>query len=462
MVTGEPIPVEKKPGDRVTGGTMNGHGTFIFRAEKVGKETLLARIVASVAEAQRSRAPIQSLADRVSAYFVPTVVLVSVITFLVWAFFGPEPRMGFAILNAVAVLIIACPCALGLATPMSVMVGAGRGALAGVLVKNAEMLELMEKVDTLVVDKTGTLTEGRPKVVTVKSVAGVFENDLLRLAGAVERGSEHPISRAIVQAAEERKITLPVAENFVAKPGSGVRAIVDGHDVLVGNERFISFAVSDPEIIRLAAEFRNLAQTIVFVVSDQKTIGLIGIADPIRESTVSALHELKGSGMQIVMVTGDSKMTAQIVSGQLGLDTFYAEVLPHYKATIVAELKKSGRKVAMAGDGINDAPALAVADVGIAMGTGADVAIESAGITLLHGDLRGICRVRKLSCATMRNIRQNLFFAFVYNFLGVPLAAGLFYPFFGWLLSPMIASVAMSFSSVSVIGNSLRLRRLVL
>ena len=459
MVTGEPIPVEKGPGDPVIGATVNGNGTLLIRAEKVGADTLLSRIVQMVAEAQRSRAPIQRLADRVSGYFVPAVVLVAIVTFVVWGLWGPEPRLAHAIVNAVAVLIIACPCALGLATPISIMVGTGRGALAGVLIKNAEALETMEKVDTLVVDKTGTLTQGRPELMTIRPAAGFDETGLLRLAASLERASEHPLAEAIVRAAEMRGIEPQQTEDFEARTGRGVVGRIKGQRVALGNPRLLEELGVDPGPLAHDAEvLRAEGQTVMLVAVDHHAAGLLGVADPIKPSTPQAIEELHAEGLAVVMLTGDSRTTAEAVARRLGIDRVEAEVLPDRKAEVVRELQAEGHKVAMAGDGINDAPALAAADVGIAMGTGADVAMESAGVTLVKGDLRGIVRARRLSRATMRNIRQNLFFAFVYNSLGVPVAAGVLYPFFGLLLSPIIAATAMSFSSVSVIANALRLR----
>jgi Cu+-exporting ATPase len=444
MITGEPVPVEKAPGSRATGGTVNGTGSFVLKAELVGADTLLARIVKMVSEAQRSRAPIQRLADRVSAVFVPAVMGVATVTFAVWALVGPQPRLAYALVNAVAVLIIACPCALGLATPMSIMVGTGRGATAGVLIRNAEALERLEKVDTLVVDKTGTLTEGKPKLVR----AGDLE--VLRLAASVETLSEHPLAAAIVAGALERKLVLSKAEKFESVPGQGVTAVVDGHQVSVGKP-------ATP-----ADEPNDTGQTIVHVMIDGKPAGTLGLADPIKPSAREAIQNLHRDGLRIVMLTGDNRSAAEVVARSLGIDQVQAGVLPDGKADAVAKLQAQGRIVAMAGDGVNDAPALARADVGIAMGSGTDVAIESAAITLVKGDLRGIVRARALSKATMRNIRQNLFFAFIYNVIGVPLAAGVLYPFLGLLLSPIVASVAMTFSSVSVIANALRLRKLAL
>jgi Cu+-exporting ATPase len=460
MLTGEPIPVEKYTGDRVVGATVNGTGMLVMQAKRVGSETLLAQIVAMVAAAQRSRAPIQRLADKVSAYFVPTVVVTSVLTFVVWLVFGPAvSRLPFAIVNAVAVLIIACPCALGLATPMSIMVGTGRGATAGVLIKNAEALEILEKVETLVIDKTGTLTLGKPRLVSVTPNSGADEQELLRLAAAIEIGSEHPLAAAIVAGARERGIDPPKLESFRSITGKGVVGNIEGKAVVLGNralladERIASEALDD-----VAQNLRNEGQSVMFVAADGRLLGLLGVADPIKESAAEALTELHQLGIRVVMLTGDSRQTAEAVGRRLGLDEIVAEVLPDQKGEIIARFKAQGHIVAMAGDGINDAPALARADVGIAMGTGTDVAMESAGVTLVKGDLRGLVRAVRLSRATMRNIRQNLVFAFAYNALGIPVAAGVLYPFFGILLSPMIASAAMSFSSVSVITNAMRLR----
>lgn len=463
MITGEPAPVEKQGGDSVTGGTVNGAGAFVMRAERVGGETMLAQIARMVGEAQRSRAPIQRMADVVAAYFVPAVVATAVITFFVWSLWGPEPRLAYALVNAIAVLIIACPCALGLATPMSIMVAAGRGATAGVLMKNAEALEVLEKVDTLVVDKTGTLTEGKPRLVSVETIGSRSEQDLLRLVAAVERMSEHPLGAAIVVGARERGIDLSEAEEFETVTGKGVIGRVDGHVVAAGNSRLLSeLGVDFDALAKTAERFREEGATMIFVAIDGKPGGLISVADPIKESTPEAIEMLHEDRIRIVMLTGDNRTTAEVVARRLGLDEVEADVMPEEKGRVIKKMQGQGRIVAMAGDGINDAPALAQADVGIAMGTGTDVAIESAGITLVKGDLRGIVKACRLSRATMRNIRQNLFFAFVYNALGVPIAAGVLYPFFGLLLSPMIASAAMSFSSVSVIGNALRLRRIQL
>ena len=463
MVTGEPIPVEKKANDRVTGGTVNGTGSFLMRAERVGSETLLAQIVRMVSEAQRSRAPIQRLADVVSSYFVPAVVLVAVVTFVVWGLIGPQPKLAHALVNAVAVLIIACPCALGLATPMSIMVGTGRGALAGVLIKNAEALEILEKVDTLVVDKTGTLTEGKPRLVTVRSLQGSNDSDLLHLSASLERGSEHPLAAAIVAGAQEKGLPISEVKNFQSVTGEGVSGTIDGREVALGNRAlFERLKIDLANLPEEAETLRGAGQTVVFVAIDKKPAGLLGVADPIKQSTPEAIRMLHESGVRIVMLTGDSRTTAQAVARKLGIDEVEAEVLPERKGEVVKQLQAKGRVVAMAGDGINDAPALAQAQVGIAMGTGTDVAMESAGVTLVKGDLRGIARARRLSQGTMRNIRQNLFFALVYNTIGVPVAAGILYPFFGLLLSPMIAAAAMTFSSVSVITNALRLRTLEL
>jgi len=459
MITGEPVPVEKEPGARVTGATVNGTGTLVLRAERVGSETLLAQIVKMVSEAQRSRAPIQKLADVVAGYFVPIVIAIAVATFVIWAFWGPAPRMAHAVVNAVAVLIIACPCALGLATPMSIMVATGKGATLGVLFKNAEAIEVLRKVDTLVVDKTGTLTEGKPKLVAVEPLAGYDADKLLRLAASLERASEHPLAAAIVKGADERRIALAPVDRFESLTGRGVRGRVDGVSVALGNQKLLEeLGIQRADAAAKAEAMRADGQTVMFVVADGRVIGLLGVADPIKQTTPEAIRKLHDDGVRVVMLTGDSNTTARAVARKLGIDDVFAEVLPQDKASIVKKLQSEGRIVAMAGDGINDAPALAQAQVGIAMGTGTDVAMESAGVTLVKGDLRGIVRARLLSRATMANIRQNLFFAFVYNSLGVPIAAGVLYPFFGLLLSPMIAAAAMSFSSVSVISNALRLR----
>lgn len=460
MITGEPIPVEKGAGDRVTGATLNGTGTLVMRADRVGSETMLAQIVRMVSEAQRSRAPIQKLADQVAGYFVPIVVGISVLTFVIWSLVGPQPRMAHALIAAVAVLIIACPCALGLATPMSIMVAAGKGATMGVLFKNAEAIEFMRQVDTLVVDKTGTLTEGKPRLFAVKPVSGFNEARLLQLAASLERASEHPLAAAIVAGAEARGIPVLAAESFESVTGKGVRARVDGLELLLGNRPLMEDSSVNPESMTQEAEtMRADGQTVMFVAVDGKLAGLIGVADPIKSTTPEAIRQLHNENIRIVMLTGDSQTTAQAVASKLGIDEVVAEVLPEDKSHAVMRLQDMGRFVAMAGDGINDAPALAKAHIGIAMGTGTDVAMESAGVTLVKGDLGGIVRARRLSRATMRNIKENLFFAFVYNALGVPVAAGVLYPFFGLLLSPMIAAAAMSLSSVSVVGNALRLRR---
>jgi P-type Cu+ transporter len=460
MVTGEPIPVEKQPGDRVIGATVNGTGSLIIKAERVGSETLLAQIVRMVAEAQRSRAPIQKLADVVSSYFVPAVILIAIITFMVWAAIGPAPRLAYALINSIAVLIIACPCALGLATPMSIMVAMGKGAQVGVLFKNAEAIEVLRKVDTLLVDKTGTLTVGKPALVTVVVAPGVDERTLLHLAGSLERGSEHPLAAAIVAGVVERGIAFSNTSSFESLTGKGVKGEVDGHKVLLGNARlFHELEIDLGELAAKAESLRADGQTVMFVAIDGQAAGLLGVADPIKETTPEAIKQLHGEGLRIVMLTGDSNTTATAVAKKLGIDEVLAEVLPDQKIEAVKRLQSEGHVVAMAGDGINDAPALAQADVGIAMGTGTDVAMKSAGVTLVKGDLRGIVRARVLSRLTMSNIKQNLFFAFLYNSLGVPIAAGVLYPFTGLLLSPMIAAAAMSFSSVSVIGNALRLRR---
>src|SRR5947209_8571062 len=460
MITGESIPAEKQPRAKVIGGTVNQTGSFIMRAEKLGSETLLAQIVRMVAEAQRSRAPIQSLADKVSGYFVPAVVLVAVLTFIGWMIWGPEPRFAHALVNAVAVLIIACPCALGLATPMAIMVGTGRGAHAGVLVKNAEALEIMEKVNTLVVDKTGTLTEGKPRLTEVSASPGFNENELLRLIATLEQSSEHPLAAAVVKAAAERNIPLGRVANFRSLTGKGVAGQVEGREVAAGNQAlFAELRIDAGALMTHAAELQQKGQTVMLVAVQGQPAGLIAVADPIKDSTPDAVVALKQMGLRLVMLTGDNRKTAAAIAHELGIEQFEAEVLPDRKLEIVKHMQAEGHVVAMAGDGINDAPALAQANVGIAMGTGTDIAMESGGITLVKGDLRGVVRARNLSQATMNNIRQNLFFAFVYNMLGVPIAAGVLYPFFGLLLRPVFAAAAMSFSSVSVIGNALRLRR---
>jgi Cu+-exporting ATPase len=460
MITGESVPVGKTSGSKVTGATVNGSGGLVLRAERVGADTVLSQIVRMVADAQRTRAPIQRLADIVAGWFVPAVIIVAAVAFTVWAIFGPEPRLAYALVNAVAVLIIACPCALGLATPMSIMVGTGRGASAGVLIRNAEALELLEKVDTLVVDKTGTLTEGKPKLLAVVPAENQDERDLLRLAASLERASEHPLAQAIITGAEERGVSLASANEFQSLTGKGVIGTVDNRRVAIGDSRFFEeLGIDVQALIIRADELRREGQTVMFVGIDGRSAGLLGVADPIKPSTPEAIRLLHQAGLRIVMLTGDSRVTAQTVARKLGIDDVEAEVLPAQKSETIKRLQAEGHKVAMAGDGVNDAPALAQADVGIAMGTGADVAMESAAITLVKGDLRALVRARRLSQATMKNIRQNLFFAFIYNAVGVPIAAGILYPVLGLLLSPMIASAAMTFSSVSVIGNALRLRK---
>jgi Cu+-exporting ATPase len=459
MISGEPVPVEKLPGQKVTGATVNGTGSLLMRAERVGRDTMLAQIVRMVADAQRSRAPIQKLADQVSAWFVPGVVLVAIAAFIVWNLVGPDPRLAHALVNAIAVLIIACPCALGLATPMSIMVGTGKGATVGVLVKNAEALELMEKIDTLVVDKTGTLTLGKPKLVAVKPVNGFDEAEVLRLAAVLERGSEHPLAAAIVEGAEDRGLELQSSSDFESITGKGVTGTVEDHKVALGNKALMADLGIDSSALEADADqHRAEGQGVMFVAIDGKLAGLVVVADPIKESAAGAVAELQRHGVHVVMMTGDNRRTAEAVARRVGIDEVMAEVLPNQKQSKVEELRKQGRRVAMAGDGINDAPALAAADVGIAMGTGTDVAMESAHVTLVKGDLLGIVRARRLSRAVMRNIRENLFFSFVFNAAGVPIAAGILYPWFGLLLSPIIAGAAMAFSSVAVIGNSLRLR----
>ena len=463
MITGEPIPVEKVPGNRLTGGTVNGTGGFVMRADRIGADTLLAQIVRMVGEAQRSRAPIQRLADLVSACFVPAVVVVALITALVWGLYGPEPRLAYALVNAVAVLIIACPCALGLATPMSIMVGTGRGAQAGVLIKNAEALETMEKVDTVVIDKTGTLTEGKPRLMTVIATAGFTEADLLSLAAGLEQGSEHPLAAAVLSGAAARGVTPARVDGFQSVTGQGVTGLAAGRQIGLGNPRLLAaLGVGSTPLSERAEALRGEGQTVVYLVVDGALAGLLAVADPIKAETPEAIRQVHAEGLRVVMLTGDSRTTAQAVARTLGLDEVIAEVQPAEKADVVKRLQAHGRVVAMAGDGVNDAPALAQAQVGIAMGTGTDVAMESAGVTLVKGDLRGIVRARRLSRATMRNIRQNLVWAFLYNALGVPIAAGVLYPVSGLLLSPIVASAAMSLSSVSVITNALRLRRVVL
>ena len=460
MLTGEPMPVEKTIGDRVTGGTINQTGSFLMTAEKVGADTVLSRIVEMVAQAQRSRAPIQGLADKVASWFVPAVIVAAVLTFIIWAMFGPEPRFAHAIVNAVAVLIIACPCALGLATPMSIMVGVGRGAQAGVLIKQAEAMERLEKVDTLVVDKTGTLTEGKSQLTSVVASNSLDENELLAAAAAVEQQSEHPLASALVRGARDRRVTLPKIAHFQSNTGGGVSAQVDGKSVLVGKPEFLKAQkIIDLEKLEgKAAELQAQGQTTMFVGINGRAVGILTVSDPIKESSPDAIKHLHELGIKVIMLTGDNDRTAKAVARKLDIDEVEAGVEPQRKNERVQQLHEQGRIVAMAGDGINDAPALAAADVGIAMGTGTDVAMESAGVTLVKGDLRGIEKAIRLSRAMMRNIRQNLFFAFIYNALGIPIAAGALYPLFGWLLSPMIAGAAMSLSSVSVIGNALRLR----
>lgn len=461
MITGEPVPVEKIKDDRIIGGTLNGRGSFIMRAEQTGSHTLLSQIVQMVANAQRSRAPIQRLADSVAGYFVPAVLVISILAFFAWGGFGPQPSYTFALIAAVSVLIIACPCALGLATPMSIMVGVGRGAELGVLIKDAEALERMEKVDTLVIDKTGTLTVGKPKVVKVISVGSLSENDILQSAASLEKGSEHPLASAILEAADDKELRLTDVENFEAVTGKGVKGFIGGKSVALGNDKMVlDMDASSSPLKTETEEYRKSGSTVMYVIYENQVVGLIVVADPIKQDSLSAIQTLKHDGLKIVMLTGDNRVTAQAVADQLGIDNVIADVLPQDKQKAVADLQRSGSVVAMAGDGVNDAPALAQADIGIAMGTGTDVAIESSNVTLVKGNLSGIVRATSLSRATMRNIRQNLVFAFLYNALGVPIAAGVLYPAFGLLLSPMIAAAAMSLSSVSVIGNALRLRYL--
>jgi Cu+-exporting ATPase len=463
MLTGEPIPVEKTAGDHVIGATLNQTGSLLISAEKVGSDTMLAQIVQMVSEAQRSRAPIQRLADLVAGYFVPTVVAIAAVTFVVWSIWGPAPAMVYALINAVAVLIIACPCALGLATPMSVMVGIGRGAQAGVLIRDAESLEVMEKITTLVVDKTGTLTEGKPKLVTIEPATHLEDTELLRLAASLERGSEHPLAAAIVNGAQDRGVQLATVQDFESMTGKGVRGQIDGHTVALGNQRMLDeLSLDVGDLFDRAEQLRRDGQTVMFVAVDDRLAGLLGVADPIKASTPEAVELLQKDGVELIMLTGDNRTTAQAVARQLGIDRVEAEVLPEQKHEVIKRLQDEGKMVAMAGDGINDAPALAQAHVGIAMGQGTDVAMQSAGVTLIKGDLRGIAKARRLSRDTMLNIRQNLFFAFVYNAIGVPIAAGILFPFWGILLSPMIAAAAMSCSSVSVVGNALRLRHATL
>jgi Cu+-exporting ATPase len=463
MVTGESIPVQRQAGDKVIGATVNGTGSLIMKAERVGAGTLLSQIVKMVSEAQRSRAPIQRLVDIVATYFVGIVVSIAVITFIVWALVGPEPRLAYALVNAVAVLIIACPCALGLATPMSIMVATGKGATAGVLFKNAEAIEELRKIDTLVVDKTGTLTVGKPKLIATVATPGEDEKRVLFFAAGIEKGSEHPLASAIVDGAQAQGISSAAVEAFESITGKGVKGRIEGHDVALGNIRLLEDAGIDAGGLRDEAEkMRSGGQTVMFVAVDGKAVGLLGVADPIKDTTPEAIKQLHEENIRIVMLTGDNRTTAEAVAQKLGIDEVVAEVLPDQKAQAIKDLQDKGRIVAMAGDGINDAPALAQARVGIAMGTGTDVAMQTAGVTLVKGDLRGIVRARKLSRLTMRNIRENLFFAFIYNALGIPVAAGVLYPFFGILLSPIIAAAAMSFSSVSVVSNALRLRRVKL
>ena len=460
MITGEPIPVSKAEGDDVTGGTVNQTGSFVMTADRIGKDTLLAKIVQMVAEAQRSRAPIQKLADTVAGLFVPAVVLIAIATFIIWGVWGPHPALAYALVNAVAVLIIACPCALGLATPMSIMVGTGKGAQNGILIKNAEALETLEKIDTIVVDKTGTLTEGKPKLVSVEPETGIDANEMLALVAAIEMASEHPLAAAIVAGAKDRKLSFEAAADFQSVTGEGVEATAENKRVAIGNEKMMErLGASSPDLIAKAQDGRSQGQTVMFVAVDGKPAGLIGVADPIKPTTIDAIKALHKANIRVVMLTGDAEATAQAVGRLIGIDEIHANVSPEDKHRVISELQAAGKMVAMAGDGINDAPALAKADVGIAMGTGTDVAMESAGITLVKGDLGGIAKARHLSQLTMGNIRQNLFFAFIYNGLGVPVAAGILYPWFGILLSPMIAAAAMSLSSVSVIANALRLRR---
>lgn len=459
MLTGEPMPVEKQPGDSLIGATVNQTGSLLMEAEKVGSDMMLAQIIYMVGEAQRSRAPIQRLVDLVAGYFVPVVVLVALLTFILWGLWGPAPALAYALINAVAVMIIACPCALGLATPMSVMVGVGRGAQAGILIRDAAALEVLEKITTLVVDKTGTLTEGKPRLVTVEPIADMQETTLLHLAASLERGSEHPLAAAIVQGAQARGLALSSVQDFVSITGKGVQGQIDGHQVILGNRRLLEdLGIAMGTLQERAEQLRRSGQTVMFVAVDGTPVGVLGVADPIKASTPEAVQLLHQDGVELIMLTGDNHTTAQAVASQLDLDRVEAEVLPEQKHAIVKRLQQEGKIVAMAGDGINDAPALAQAHVGIAMGQGTDVAMQSAGVTLIKGDLRGIAKARRLSRSTMRNIRQNLFFAFIYNLLGVPIAAGVLYPFFGLLLSPMLAAAAMSFSSVSVVSNALRLR----
>ena len=462
MISGEPVPVEKKEGDSVIGATVNQTGTFVMRTEKIGSQTLLSQIVQMVSEAQRSRAPIQSLADKVSGFFVPAVIGSAILTFIIWAVWGAEPRLAYAFVNAIAVLIIACPCALGLATPMSIMVGVGRGARSGILVKNAEAIEKSEKITHVLTDKTGTLTEGKPKVTAIFPAEGTDERALLETAGSLEKNSEHPLARAVVDHAKEKEAVLKDVRDFESVTGGGVKGKLDGRDVFLGKDKFVEGLAGrlPDDLMKKASQLREKAQTVVWVGTEKKVTGILGISDPVKKTSAAAIEELHRLGIKVVMVTGDNRKTAQAIAGELNIDDVRAELEPRDKQRIVKEFKAQGARVLMAGDGINDAPALAEAQVGVAMGTGTDVAIESAGITLVKGDLQGIVRALKLSRSVMRNIRQNLFFAFIYNAVGIPVAAGILYPFFGILLSPMIAGAAMSFSSVSVIGNSLRLRRM--
>jgi Cu+-exporting ATPase len=464
MISGEPIPVEKNKGDKVTGGTINATGSFLMKAEKVGADTLLAQIVKMVSEAQRSRAPIQKLADQVAGYFVPAVILISIITFLVWFFIGPEPRLTYALVNAIAVLIIACPCALGLATPMSIMVGTGKGAQNGILIKNAEALEVLAKVDTIVVDKTGTLTEGKPSLISVKTTSSLSENEVLTIAAALEKSSEHPLAQAIVKGSIDREIkSLPAVDKFNSVTGKGIEGFIENKNYYIGNSAYLTEKGVDLKPhLTLVEELRAKGQTVMFLATQMQLLGLISVADKIKPSAKEAVSTLQAKGLEIIMLTGDNKTTAQAVAKELGITNIISDVLPERKKDVIEKLQKEGRIVAMAGDGVNDAPALAQAQVGIAMGHGTDVAIESAGVTLINGDLKALVRARALSVATMNNIKQNLFFAFIYNLAGVPIAAGILFPIFGILLSPMFASAAMALSSVSVIGNALRLNKVAL
>ena len=464
MISGEPIPVEKNIGDRVIGATVNQTGTFVMKTEKIGSETLLSQIVHMVAEAQRSRAPIQKLADTISGYFVPMVVLISVVTFIIWGNWGPEPKLAYAIVNAIAVLIIACPCALGLATPMSIMVGVGRGAQAGILIKNAEAIEKAEKITHLLTDKTGTLTEGKPKVTVCIPNQGWNEQQLMGIAASLEQSSEHPLSRAVIDYAKDKNAKIESVQNFESVPGGGIKGKLNGQNIILGKQKFLEDEkVAIPEELKIkSTELQGKSQTVVWVAGEKKVIGIIGISDPIKRTTPQAIQSLHDMGIKVIMLTGDNHKTADVIAKELQIDDVRAELEPKSKQEIVRQFKNEGAVVMMAGDGINDAPALAQSDVGVAMGTGTDVAIESTGITLVKGDLNGIVKALRLSRAVMRNIRQNLFFAFIYNILGVPVAAGILYPFFGILLNPMIAGAAMAFSSVNVIGNSLRLQKIKL